>query len=155
MKARCVRDRLEVVGRLQVVIGPGNGGKLSAHKQARDSLREGVAEIRVLGPTAVAGPPTGVHAELRQVSEPADLPRACRLAAWQRAELVQIGWLHAMINQIGVDEIEVRELVLGIVVDVLRHIRVQHLESGRVSCTPTPAGDFAVLNTTEFVVLLP
>ncbi len=155
MKARCVGDRLDVVRRRQVGIGPGNGRKLLPHKQAGDGLREGVAEIRVLGPAAVAGPPTGVHFELHQVGEAADLLRAGCLAARQRAEPIQIGWLHAMRNQICVDEVEVGELILGIVVDILRHIRVQHRERGRVNCTPTPAGDFAVLNATEFIVLLP
>ena len=39
--------------------------------------------------------------------------------------------------QIGVDGVKVGKLIFGIVVDVLSHIRVQHLERGRVN----PHGD--------------
>src|SRR6516165_2569633 len=78
MKARCVGDRLEVVRWREVGIGPGNRRKswrprhILPHNQARNGLRESVAEIRVLISTAVAAPPTGVHKELHQVGEPAN-----------------------------------------------------------------------------------
>jgi hypothetical protein len=53
--------------------------------------------------------------------------RICRISQLGE-QIEELGRLaDAMIDQIGVDQIEVRELILGIVADVLRHIRVQHL----------------------------
>ena len=76
-------------------------------------------------------------------------------AAGQRAELLQVRRRHPVRTQIGVQEGEVSELVVGVVVDVLRHVGVEHRERVRVVRIATPAGNFAVLNATELVVLLP
>jgi hypothetical protein len=139
MKARCVGDRLEVERRLQVGIGSGNCLKLP-FRQAGNCLgkREVGIEIRVVVAAAVAGPPTGVHSQFHQVGEPLFLRgRAARLAAEQRAELIQIGRLLAMRNQIGVDESEVGHLILGIVVDVLVHVFIQFLKRIGIGLIPT------------------
>jgi hypothetical protein len=39
--------------------------------------------------------------------------------------------------------------------DVLGHVRIQRFQGRGVGFTPTPARNFAVLDTAEFVVLLP
>ena len=67
--------------------------------QARDSLRQGVAEVGVLRVAAVGGPPPGVDGELHQVGEPPDLLRAGRLTAGQGAELVQVDGVRAVFSR--------------------------------------------------------
>ncbi len=39
---------------------------------------------------------------------------------------VEVDWVGAARFQVGVDEREVRELVLGVVMDVLGHVRVEY-----------------------------
>ncbi len=49
-----------------------------------------------------------------------------------------------------------RELIIGVVVDVLRHVRIQHLKSGRVGWIATSPRDLTgVRYASEFVVLYP
>ena len=103
----------------------GNGRKLPL-TQTRDGLSERVTEIRVLRAAAVARPPTGVHGELHEVGEPSDLLGAGRFTARQRAKLIQIDGCRALRSQVRVDEGEVAELILGIVVDILGHVPIQH-----------------------------
>jgi hypothetical protein len=69
--------------------------------------------------------------------------------------LSRVDWCRAVRIQIRVDEGEVGELVVGVVVDVLGHVRVEHRKRGGVGRAPAPAGDFAVLDAAELVVLLP
>ena len=57
--------------------------------------------------------------------------------------------------QVGVDEGEMGEFVVGVVVDVLGHVRVEHRERVCVIGIATAAGHFAVLDAAELVVLLP
>jgi hypothetical protein len=57
--------------------------------------------------------------------------------------------------QVGVDESGVRDLVVGVVVDVLIHVPVQYRNRVGVGRAPAAAGDFAVLDAGELVVLLP
>jgi class 3 adenylate cyclase/tetratricopeptide (TPR) repeat protein len=57
--------------------------------------------------------------------------------------------------QIGIEEREVGELVVGVVVDVLGHVRVQHRQCRGIGRVAAPAGNFVVLNAAKFVVLLP
>src|SRR5689334_715210 len=95
MEARGISDCLEVIWRVEVVIISGNSWKLPG-AQPRDSLREGVSEIGVLGVTAVAGPPTGVHAELHEVGEPSNLLGTRGFTTRQGAELVQVDWLRTL-----------------------------------------------------------
>jgi hypothetical protein len=47
------------------------------------------------------------------------------------------------------------DLIIGIVVDVLCHVRVQHRDVGGVGWITCAARDFGVLDATEFVVLDP
>jgi len=49
----------------------------------------------------------------------------------------------------------VAELILGIVVDILGHVPIQHLKSLDVGWTSTAPWDFAILDASQLVVLLP
>ena len=126
-----------------------------AYGEVGHSLGQRVAEIGVPRVAPVARPPARVDRQLHQVREPADLPRTGRLAARQRAELVQVDALSTVRPQERVDEGEMSELVLGVVVDVLGHVRVQHRQRIRVGRISASARHFAVLNSPELVVLLP
>ena len=143
-----------MVRRGQVLIGSGNGRKLPL-QQTRDGWGERVTEIGVLGAAAVLRPVTGVHGQLHEVGEPFDFLGACCFTARQGAKLIQIGGRGALGHQVGVDEREVGELILGIVVDILVHVPIEHFQGSGVGGTPTPAWDFAVLDASQFVVLLP
>src|SRR6266404_568324 len=46
-------------------------------------------------------------------------------------------------------------LIFGVVVNVLGHVSIKKRDGGGVGGTSTSAGDFAVLDSPEFVVLLP
>ena len=76
-------------------------------------------------------------------------------AARQCAELIQIDSLHAFGFQIGINKREVAELIIGIVVDILGHIPIQDEQVIGVRGVLRPAGDFAVLDAAQFIVLLP
>src|SRR5258708_38909157 len=123
MEARRVGDRLDVVSGGEVAIVSGNRRKLP-FTQTRDGLSERVTEIGVLRAAAVARPPTGVHGELHEVGEPSDLLGACRSTARQRAKAIQIDGLRALRSQVCVEEGEVADLILGIIVDILRHVPI-------------------------------
>jgi hypothetical protein len=122
---------------------------------AGDGLRQGVAEVGVLRVAAVARPEARVDGQLHQVGQTPDLLRAGGRAAGQGAEPVQVDRFRAVRFQVGVDEGGVRDLVVGVVVDVLVHVLVQHLDRLGVVRIPASAGDFAVLDARELVVLLP
>src|SRR5262249_14050447 len=92
---------------------------------------------------------------LHEIGETSDLLGACRLAAGQRAKAIQIGCFLALRSQVRVEEREVGELILRVVVDVLVHVRIQLFQGSGVGCTPLSPRNFAVLDTAEFVVLLP
>ncbi len=47
------------------------------------------------------------------------------------------------------------DLILGIVVDILGHVPIQHLQGSDVGFAPAPSWDFAVLDASQFVVLAP
>ena len=47
------------------------------------------------------------------------------------------------------------DLIVGVVVDVLVHVLVQHRKGSGVGWISGSAGDFGVLDAAEFVVLLP
>jgi hypothetical protein len=104
---------------------------------------------------AIARPEAGVDGQLHQIREPSDLLRPCGLAAGQRAELVQVHGLLAVRLQVGVDEGGVGDLVVGVVVDVLIHVLVQHRHGLGVGWAAAAAGDLTVLDAGELVVLLP
>src|SRR4029077_14389471 len=46
-------------------------------------------------------------------------------------------------------------LIFSVVVNVLGHVRIEKRNGGGVGWTSTASGDFAVLDSPEFVVLLP
>lgn len=48
-----------------------------------------------------------------------------------------------------------REFVVRIVMDVLRHVAVEIVQCIGVRFTPRTSRNFVVLNTTQFVILLP
>ena len=127
-----------------------------ADGERRNGLRRSVAEVGVEPVAAVARPEAGVDAQLHQVGQPADvLLSAVRLAARQRPELVEVDRLLAVRLQVGVDEGDVAELVVGVVVDVLVHVLVQHLDGLGIGVVPAAARHLAVLDARELVVLLP
>ena len=154
MEAGRVGDGLEVLRRMQVVIVSGNGRKLP-FQQIWDGWWERIPEIGVLGAAAVARPEAGVYSELHEVGEPSDLLGSLCFTTGQGAKLIQVDRLSSIRNQIGVDEREVGELILGIVVDILGHVRIQHAKGLGVGSIPTPPWDFAILDASQFVVLLP
>ena len=47
------------------------------------------------------------------------------------------------------------ELIFGVVVDILVHVAVKDLKGSGIGCNSTPAWDFAVLDSPQFVVLHP
>jgi hypothetical protein len=101
------------------------------------------------------GPPTGVHSKLHEVGEPSDVLGAGRLTAGQRAKAIQIDGIDALGCQVGVEEVHVAELILGIVVDILKHVPIHHEQSSDVGGTAASPWDFAALDASQFVVLLP
>src|SRR5207302_9378816 len=58
----------------------------------------------------------------------------------QIAKPIQIDRIRALRNQVRVDEREVGELILGIVVDVLGRVPIQHLKGLDIGRTPAPPG---------------
>ena len=86
----------------------------------------------------------------------------------QNAELVQIHHVRALGGEIRINKVLVGELVLGVVVDVLRHVHVEKLQGlgvGRVAAggfvriawdkAACQLGDLVVLNPAQFGVLQP
>ena len=155
VEAGRVGDRLQVVGIADVAVVAGNR-RMLADGERRDGLRQLVAEVGVEPVAAVARPEAGVDAQLHQVGQPADvLLSAVRLAARQLPEPVEVNRLLAVRLQVGVDEGDVAELVVGVVVDVLVHVPIQHLHGGGIGGVPGAARHLAVLDAGELVVLLP
>src|SRR6185369_4048059 len=87
--------------------------------------------------------------------EPSDLLRACRFAAGQSSELIQVNGLRALRSEVRVDEDLMCEFVFRIVVDVLVHIFIENRESSGVGRTSTSTRNFTVLDPSKLVVLLP
>ena len=116
---------------------------------------ERVAEVGVFGVAAVARPPARIDGQLHQVGEPPDLLRAGGFAARQRGEFFEVDRVGTTRFQVRVQEREVRELILGVVVDVLRHVFVEHFQRRGVRRTAASARNLAVLDAAELVVLLP
>ena len=48
-----------------------------------------------------------------------------------------------------------REFILGVVMDVLRHVGVKHRQGSGVCRAAAASGNFVVLHSSKFVVLLP
>ena len=79
----------------------------------------------------------------------------CRRTAFYSAKHIKVNLLLAFRDQIGVDEGCVAELILGIVVDILKHVPIHHEQSSDVGGTAASPWDFAALDASQFVVLLP
>ena len=47
------------------------------------------------------------------------------------------------------------EFIIRVVVDVYRHVPIKDFEGGGIGCIASPAWNFAVLDSSEFVVLDP
>jgi hypothetical protein len=157
MERRRVGDRLNVIRGSEVGIASGDCRKFPG-EQAWDRLREleSWAKIRVMGAAAIPRPPTGVDGELHEIGEPFFcFVGPCRLTALQRAKLIEVNLLCALRLQIGVDEGLVADLILGIVVDILIHVPIEILQRLGVGRAPAAAGDFFILDSSEFVVLAP
>ena len=149
-----VGDRLDVVMRLEVGVRTRDRGE-SAFLQAGNGLREAGTEVRVLRGAAVARPPARVHRQFHQVGQASYLCCAFRLAAGQRTERIEVHRFGAPGFQVGVDKREVALLVVGVVVDVLRQVRVELLQRFGVDGISGAQRLLTVLDATELVVLLP
>ena len=62
---------------------------------------------------------------------------------------------NALRSQVRVDKVLVGEFILGIVVNILGHVRIENLKGSGVRCTPTSPWNLAVLDSSQFVVLYP
>ena len=118
-------------------------------------MLESISEIRVLVIAAVARPPTRVHGKLHQIGEPSDLPSAGRVTAGQSTKLIQIDAIGPFRSQIGVKERGVGNLIVGVIMDILVHVPIQHFDGVRIGWVPGSAWNFAVLDSSELVILLP
>ena len=154
MKACRVGDRLDVFRRSEITIMSGNCRK-PPFQQTRNGWRKGVTEVRVLGAAAVLRPITGVHCELHEIGESSDILSTSRFTTRQGAKLIQIDWICALGNQVRIDEGEVSKFIFGIIVNILGHVPIQLSEGINICFTAAPAWYFAVLDTSQFIVLLP
>src|SRR5262245_28208655 len=102
-------------------------------------------KIRVMAVIPVARPPAGINCELGQVSEPFPDQGGVNTggsATHQSAKRIEICRSSSLGFQIRVQEPVMSDLIVGIVVDVLGHIRVQHCDVGGVEWTATSTRDF-------------
>jgi hypothetical protein len=111
-------------------------------------------QIGVIGRAAVPSPVTGIHSELHEVCQPPDLLCPCRL----------LGKVRNSSRSTGPALFETRYALMkvkwvisssGIVMDVLGHVRIENRKGSGVGWIPSPSWDFAVLDSSEFIVLLP
>ncbi len=78
-----------------------------------------------------------------------------RGAAHQRAKRIEICRSRSLGDQIRVEEVLMSDLIIGVIVDVLIHVFVQHRQGVGVVWVASSARNFRVLDATEFVVLDP
>src|SRR6202012_3631170 len=137
-------------------VGAGDGGVL-ADSQSGDGLGEGEVgiEVGVIGGTAITGIPTGVERELSEVGEAEFAAGAGCGAAVEGAEFFEADGCGALGLEVGAEEALVGDLVVGVFVDVLRHVVVNTGERGSVQGIAGAGWFFAVLDATELVVLDP
>ena len=152
VKSRREGDHLDVIARIIWVVTTeignvsGNRG-VETRSQARDCVREGCTEIGI-GRAAVAGPPTGIHGELREICQPSDFAGAGRRTARQGAKRIQIDTSLAFGVEICIEEINVALFIVGIVGDILRLVAIENFKRTYV------AGRRRI-DSSEFGVLLP
>ena len=76
-----------------------------ANGKRRDGVAEGITEVGILGAAAISCPPIGVHGELREIGQPAEVLFAP--AAWlrgQSAKGIEVHRSRALRGQIRVQE---------------------------------------------------
>src|SRR5437763_10737635 len=78
-----------------------------------------------------------------------------RFTTRQCAKLIQIDWVRALGNQVCIDEGEVSKFIFGIIVNILGHVPIQLCEGINIWFTATAAWYFAVLDASQFIVLMP
>src|SRR5579863_8266483 len=168
VKAGGVGDGLQNGGIAGVPICARDGGMLPGG-QSRNRLRKNKIglEVGVMVSDAVASPPTGVHRELHEISEAADgLVGAGGLTAGESAEGFEADRRRTLRDQIGVQEVLVREFIVGVVFDVLCHVAVELSDGVGVESVTAGGvrwialelrrnflGNFVVLSAGEFLVL--
>src|SRR5215472_11564303 len=123
-----VCNGLKEVGIAGVRVSPGNC-RVPPFAQVWNGLREDKTglQVGVVVANTVSRPPTGVHGELREVSQP-QLPAGCtsRGTAWQGTKSLQTDGISSLRHEVRVQEVLVSKFVIRIVVNVLRHIGIQN-----------------------------
>src|SRR5437899_2574811 len=107
---------------------------------------------------AITGPPAGVDGKLRQVGESSsDQVRidSRRGTAHQSAKWIEIYGICSLGDQVRVEEGVVSDFIVGVVVDVDRHVFIEHLNGLGISFISGSTGNFVILDAAEFVVLDP
>src|SRR5258705_455959 len=100
--------------------------------------------------TKFAEPPDWSHAERARDTS------WCRPAPRQLRERSQVDWLDADRFQVIPEESCVADLIIGVVMNVLRHIAIEQLQGLHIRhVAPVHTADFVVLSSTELRVLLP
>ena len=134
--------------------------RVLVYAQSRYGLRKDVVwtKIRVMLVIPIARPPAGVDSELRQIGEPLSdqmLVDALRDAAHQSPKRIEICRSRSLRDQIGVEELVMIDLIMGVVMDLVSHFILNNLQGLSVVFVPGSAWDFVVLDAAEFVVLDP
>ena len=112
-------------------------------------------EIRILPAAAIASVPACIDGQLHQVRQSSNLLGACRCAARQSAETVEVHSIGTLRSKIGIEKSKVADFVFRVVVNVLIDVLVKVFKCIGVRLTPASARDLFVLDASKFVVLLP
>src|SRR6266481_2166119 len=98
---------------------------------------------------------------LIKIRKTSTLVALCAIAGYSRrttrqhAKLLEVYCVRVLGGEIRVEKVLVGELIIGVVVDVLGHVSVEHFKSSGVGWIPGSAWHFVVWNSPEFVVLHP
>jgi hypothetical protein len=128
-----------------------------SHIQAWNGLSEDCVRVKIgIGDAAISRPEAGVDGELGKIGESSHLPGPICFAARQLRERSQINWLGANRFQIITEESCVADLIIGVVMNVLRHVAIEELKGLSIGhVAPVEPADFLILSSTELRVLLP
>jgi hypothetical protein len=80
----------------------------------------------VLSSAAILCPITSVDGKLHQICETTYLASAFRFVAWQSPKFVKVNGFSSPRCQVRIDEIEMSEFIFSIVMDVLRHVKIEY-----------------------------
>src|SRR5882757_9089538 len=98
---------------------------MHSHIQAGNRLSEYRIGVKVgIGDAAILRPEAGIDGELSKICQPTHLPRPIRFTARQLREWSQIDWLNTDRLQIIAEESRVADLIIGVVVNILRHVSI-------------------------------